>query len=102
MATAGYIHLDLAYVENREHEFTIDQLRELQDRGCIRCGAQMPPEPSDEERKRIFDDPDYEWPRPDGVYLEPGFGLMGGGYGHYLSCDGCGFFAKHDLGPEAE
>jgi len=94
-------HLAMTHVEEPNHAVTAEQLEVLHDRGCVRCGAQLAPEPTDEERKRIFDDPDYHWPCPEGRYLECGFGLMGGGYGPYVVCD-CGFFAKHDLGPDAE
>lgn len=98
----GGIHLDLSELEEPSHAVTLEQLGVLIDRGCIKCGTQTAPEPTDAERARLFADPDYEWPRPVGTFLETGFGLMGGGYGPFVICDGCGFFAKHDLGPEAE
>ncbi len=100
--TAAYIHVDLAHVEQPEWAFTAEHLGILIDRGCIRCGAPAQPEPTDEERQRIFDEPDYQWFPPVGEFLCVGFGLMGGGYGTYVTCDRCGFFGKHDLGPEAE
>lgn len=94
--------IDLAHVENPEHAVTAEQLEVLIVKGCPRCGARCAPEPTDAERERLLADPDFTWQPPEGVYLEPGFGLMGGGYGPFVVCDGCGFFAKHDLGPEAE
>lgn len=102
IGTRGFAHLDLATLEEPEHAATLDQLEELEARGCIKCGAQMAPEPTDAERARLLADPDYDWYPPDGEYLSAGFGLMGGGYGPYVCCDRCGFFAKCDLGPEAE
>lgn len=62
--------------------------------GCPSCGTPAEPEPSDAERQRIWDEPDYNWFPPEGTYLVAGFGLMGGGYGAYVVCDGCGFMAK--------
>lgn len=97
----GGINIDLAELEEPNHAATLEQLGVFIDRGCVRCGAPSAPEPTDEERARLLADPDYEWPRPVGTFLEAGFGLMGGGYGPFVICDGCGFFAKHDLGPEA-
>lgn len=102
MAGVGFVHCDLAVVEVDEHAMTAEQLAVIIDRGCIRCGTQTAPEPTDEERAHIFADPDFHWFPPDGDYLYIGFGLMGGGFGTYVNCDRCGFFAKHDLGPEAE
>lgn len=96
------MHIDLSSIEDDRDSFTREQLAVLIARGCIKCGARTAPEPTDEERARLLADPDYNWPRPNGAYLETGFGLMGGGYGPYVYCDSCGFFAKHDLGPEAE
>lgn len=98
----GFVHCDLAQVEDDRHAMTREQLGVIIDRGCIKCGAQTAPEPTDEERARILADADFHWFPPDGEYLYVGFGLMGGGYGTYVCCDRCGFFAKHDLGPEAE
>lgn len=98
----GFAHLDLAVVEDDRNAATREDLAVMMDRGCIRCGAPPEPEPTDEQRARIFADPDYEWPRPEGEFLFGGFGLMGGGYGPFVCCDRCGFFLKHDLGPEAE
>lgn len=94
-------HLSLSTVDEPNHAVTAEQLEVLIDRGCVRCGAPAPPEPTDEERARLLADADFTWERPAGQYLEIGFGLMGGGYGPFVICD-CGFFAKHDLGPEAE
>lgn len=99
--TGAFGSIDLAYLEDPNHAATAEQLQVLIDRGCPRCGAKAAPEPTDEERKRILEDADFNWSPPDGDYLEIGFGLMGGGYGTYVIC-GCGFFAKNDLGPEAE
>lgn len=93
--------IDLAQLEDANNGVTREQLTVLIDRGCPRCGAQTAPEPTDEERRRILEDADYHWEPPVGDYLEVSFGLMGGGYGPFVVCD-CGFFAKHDLGPEAE
>lgn len=98
----GPILIDLATLENPDVAVTAAQLGEIIASGCVKCGAKPAPEPTDEERARLLADPDYHWLPPDGVYLECGFGLMGGGYGPWVSCDRCGFFAKHDLGPEAE
>ncbi len=94
--------IDLAYLEKPEQAVTPAQLSELARSPCPSCGAPVQPEPTDEERKRIFDDADYQWFPPDGEYFCQGFGLLGGGYGPYVLCDRCGFFRKHDLGPEAE
>lgn len=94
------IHLDVAHIEKPAWDFTAEQLRELIDRGCIKCGAQTEPEPTAAERQRILDDLDFHWGSPDGEYLYVGFGLMGGGYGPYVHCGRCGFFGKRDLGPE--
>ena len=98
----SFAHVDFAFVEDDRHAASRDDLAVMLERGCIQCGAPPRPEPTDEERARIFADPDYTWSPPDGLYIEGGFGLMGGGYGPYVMCDGCGFFLKHDLGPEAE
>lgn len=98
----GALCLDLAMLEEPSHSASREQLGVFFDRGCVRCGAPPEPEPTDEERARLLADADYEWPRPDGVYICGGFGLVGGGYGPFVICDGCGLFAKHDLGPEAE
>lgn len=97
----GFAHLDLAVVEEPRHAATREDLQIMLERGCIQCGAPPRPEPTDEERARILADPDFTWQPPDGNYIEGGFGLMGGGYGPFVICD-CGFFLKHDLGPEAE
>lgn len=99
---AGVGSIDLAYLENPKTSATHAELAVLLDRGCIRCGAQPEPEPSDEIRARLLADPDFEWHPPDGRYLCGGFGLLGGGYGPYVYCDGCGLFLKLDLGPDAE
>lgn len=96
------IHLDLSYLEDSKVAATRAELAVLMDRGCVRCGAPPEPEPTDEERAKIFADPDFNWFPPDGTFLFGGFGLMGGGYGPYVNCDGCGLFLKCDLGPEAE
>lgn len=101
LAGVGFAHLDFAFVEDDKAAATREDLAVLLDRGCIRCGAPPEPEPTDEERARIFADPDYNWFPPEGQYISGGFGLMGGGYGPFVICD-CGFFLKHDLGPEAE
>lgn len=97
----NFIHIDLVDVDDRA-SVTLDQLHELLDRGCIKCGAKTMPEPTAEERARIFADPDYSRPEPIGVFLHSGFGLFGGGYGPYAYCEGCGFLAKHHLGTESE
>lgn len=102
IAGVGFAHLDLAHVEDDQSAMTREQLGVIIDRGCIKCGAQTESEPSDEERARILADADFQWEPPPGEYLYVGFGLMGGGYGPFVMCDRCGFFAKHDLGPEAE
>lgn len=61
---------------------------------CPKCGTPAEPEPTDEERAKIFADPDYTWEAPPGPYLCFGFGLMGGGYGSYAVCEKCEFFLK--------
>ncbi len=93
--------IDLATTD-QEIAVTRERLAEIAKGPCPKCGAQLEPEPTDEERARLLADPDFHWHPPDGVYLCGGFGLMGGGYGPYMMCDGCGFTAKLDLGPEAE
>lgn len=61
---------------------------------CPECGAPNEPEPTPLERAWIFERPDYEWVEPPGVYLRHGYGLMGGGFGNYVTCERCGFFHK--------
>ncbi len=64
---------------------------------CPECGCPAAPEPSREERERIFADADFVWFPPEGIYLHFGFGLMGGGCGSYCVCDRCGFFHKQEV-----
>lgn len=61
---------------------------------CPGCSAPREPEPTDEERQRLFHEPDYEWTPPEGDYLRIGVGLAGGGFGTYATCDRCDFFHK--------
>lgn len=98
----GMVRLHLSHLEDGKTAATRGDLLVMLERGCIRCGAPPQPEPTDEERQRLFDDLEYSWLPPAGAYIFSGFGLVGGGYGPYVCCDGCGFFLKHDLGPEAE
>ncbi len=65
---------------------------------CPECGCPAEPEPTDEERAKIFADPDFHWSAPDGTYLAFGFGLMGGGFGAYVMCERCNFFHKEQSG----
>lgn len=73
---------------------TSEQLHAYIESGCPKCGTLAAPEPTEEERQRIMDEPEYMWFPPDGIYLCVGFGLAFGGYGTYVQCDGCGFIAK--------
>jgi hypothetical protein len=93
----SWIHVDLAapeFIADRDtgDEHAYPRISAMT--SCPECGAPREPEPTDEERRRIFDDVDYEWQRPDGLYLCGGYGLMGGGFGFYVTCDRCGFFTK--------
>lgn len=102
-AVAGAIFVELAapcFIEDRDpgDEHDIGPVGKL--RACPGCGAPAEPEPTPEERARIFADPDYNWQEPDGAYLRFGFGLCGGGFGVYAGCDRCGAFYKDQI-PEA-
>lgn len=102
---SNFLHVDLAspaYLEDRdtgdEHQYP--RLSEIQ--ACPACDAPCEPEPTNEERAQLLADADYTWFPPDGMYLTRGFGLMGGGYGPYVTCDRCGFFLKEYFPDGAE
>lgn len=70
---------------------------------CPACNASRQPEPSEDDRALLFQNPDLTWVVPDGVYLWSGYGFAGGGgLGSYVNCDGCGFFAKEPPNTERE
>jgi len=76
--TGPYGALDLAYVEKKEHEATLDEVAKLsnEDARCPKCGDE----------------------------LITSFGLAFGGYGPMVMCNAnsCDFVRKHDLGPDSE
>lgn len=98
-----YLHIALAAPEfiadhDAGDEHAYPPLSKL--RACPECNAPTAPEPTDEERARLLADADFTWERPDdggALYLEFGFGLMGGGYGPYACCDRCGWMGKEQV-----
>lgn len=86
-------HAELA-IELGNFPWTLADLSALAK--CPSCNTPIEPEPSDEEREKLFMDPDGEgWDPPEGVYMWRGYGFAGGGgIGIYVNCDECGFFAK--------
>lgn len=99
----GIVHIARAaprFIEDRDpgDEHVYPRLRDMTK--CPECGAPCEPEPSDAERERLLSDPDFNWYPPDGMYLQFGFGLAGGGFGTYACCERCDFFHKEQSDDE--